>query len=174
MTIKSFWTIIIKILGIWLILSSLTVISQFISFLQFFGSSNNDNLFSLTLPLIFVLLTLLLYLLIIRLFVFKTDWIIDKLHLEKGFKEERIDLNINHTTVLTIATIIIGGLIFVESFPQLCRQIFVFLQENKIFRESQNSAWIIFQLVKTIIGYLLMTNSQVVVKFMDKEKKTDK
>ena len=174
MTIKSFWTIIIKILGIWLILSSLTVISQFISFLQFFGSSNNDNLFSLALPLIFILLTLLLYLLIIRLFVFKTDWIIDKLRLEKGFKEDRIDLNINHTTVLTIATIIIGGLIFVESFPQLCRQIFVFLQEDKMFRESKTSAWIIFQLVKTIIGYLLMTNSQVVVKFMDKEKKTDK
>jgi NADH:ubiquinone oxidoreductase subunit 5 (subunit L)/multisubunit Na+/H+ antiporter MnhA subunit len=152
----------------------LTVISQFISFLQFFGSSNNDNLFSLALPLIFILLTLLLYLLIIRLFVFKTDWIIDKLHLEKGFKEDRIDLNINHTTVLTIATIIIGGLIFVESFPQLCRQIFVFLQEDKMFRESKTSAWIIFQLVKTIIGYLLMTNSQVVVKFMDKEKKTDK
>ncbi len=43
-----------------------------------------------------------------------------------------------------------------------------------MFLESQNSGWIIFQLVKTTIGYLLMTNSKFVVKFIDKENKTDK
>ena len=173
MTIRTFWTIIIKILGIWLVLSSLTVISQFINVLQLYSSNNNDNVFGLVIAMIIALLTLLLYILILRLFVFKTDWIIDKLHLEKGFKEDKIELNINHSTVLTIATIIIGGFIFVESFPQLCRQVFVFLQEKEIFRESQNSGWIIFQFIKTTIGYLLMTNNQFVVKFIDKKNKTE-
>ena len=174
MSIRTFWTITIKILGIWLVLSSLTVLSQFITVFQFIGSNNNDNILELVITIILVLLTLLLYILIIRLFVFKADWIIDKLHLEKGFSEERIDLNIGQSNILTIVIIIIGGLIFVDSFPQLCRQIFVFLQEKRMFIESKKSEWIIFQFVKTLIGYLLMTNSQFVVKFINKKKKTDK
>lgn len=118
-------------------------------------------------------LTLLIYLLILRLFVFKTSWLIDKLHLEKGFKEERIDLNISQTTVLTIATIVVGALIFVNSFPTLCQQTFIFLRDKKMFSESQNSGWIIFHSVKTIIGYLLMTNSKIIVRFIDKQSKPE-
>ncbi|MDA3854583.1 MAG: hypothetical protein PF444_10155 [Bacteroidales bacterium] len=174
MTIKTFWTLIIKILGIWLILSSLTVLSQFMLVFRFIGSSSNNSIPSLVLPLIFAFIILILYLLIIRLFIFKPSWIINKLHLEEGFEEEKIDLNINYSTVLTTATIIIGGLIFVESFPQLCRQIIASLQDKEIFRESQNAEWIIFQSIKTTIAYLLMTNSRYVVRFINKNNSIDK
>jgi hypothetical protein len=93
------------------------------------------------------------------------------LHLDKGFTEDKIELNIKQSTVLTIAVIVVGGLIFVDSFPQLCRQIFVLFQQKNMFKDDPNSSWIIFQLVKTIIGYLLMTNSQLVIKFIDREAK---
>ena len=176
MTIRTFWTIFIKILGISLVLGSLTVIPQFLSALPFFGHNYNDNFYGAGLLLLFLLLTIALYILVLWLFVFKTAWLIDKLHLDKGFTEERIELNISQSTVFTIAVIVVGGLIFVDSFPQLCRQTFVFFQEKNLFREDPNSGWIIFQLVKTILGYLLMTNSQLVIKFIDREtdKQTDK
>lgn len=38
-----------------------------------------------------------------------------------------------------------------------------------MFRESPTSTWIIFYFVKTIIGYLLMTNSKYVVKFIESQ-----
>ena len=167
MTIRTFWTIFIKILGIWLVLDSVTVIPQFFSTLFYVDPNDTAQSFSLTAALL--LLTIGIYIFILRLFVFKTAWLIDKLHLDKGFDEEKIDLNVQLSTVLTVTTIVIGGLMFVDSLPQLCKQTFVFFQQKNMFRESPTSGWIIFHLVKTILGYLLMTNSKQVVAFIEKQ-----
>jgi hypothetical protein len=169
MTIRTLWTFFIKILGISLVLGSLTVISQILSVLPFFGHNNNDNYYGVVILIVLILLTIAVYIFVLWLFVFKTSWLIDKLHLDKGFTEDKIELNIKQSTVLSIAVIVVGGIIFIESFPQLCRQIFVFFQEKNMFKDDPNSGWIIFQLVKTIIGYLLMTNSQLVIKYLVRE-----
>lgn len=167
MTIRTFWTIFIKILGIWLVLDSVTVIPQFISTLIYSDPYATGQEFTVSIALL--LLTIGVYIFILRLFVFKTAWLIDKLHLDKGFEEEKIDLNIHLATVLTVTTIVIGGLMFVDSLPQLCKEIFVFLQQKTIFRENPGSGWLIFLLVKTILSYLLMTNSKQVVSFINKQ-----
>lgn len=167
MTIKTFWTITIKMLGIWLGLGFLTVIPQFISALTYFGANRNDNLFAIGYVIALFLLTIGIYVVILRLFVFKTAWLINKLHLEKGFVEEKIELSIPHSTVLTIALIVIGGIVFVDSLPQLCKQTFVFIQQDIRLGESPITGWIIFYFAKTILGYLLMTNSQFVVRFIN-------
>ena len=167
MTIRTFWTIFIKILGIWLVLDCVTVIPQFISTL--FNTDSNDTGQDFALSIVLLLLTIGSYLFILRLFVFKTAWLIDKLHLNKGFDEEKIDLNIQLSSILTVTTIVIGGLMFVDSLPQLCKQTFVFFQQKNRFSESPTSGWIIFHLAKTILGYLLMTNSKQVVSFIDKQ-----
>jgi len=169
MTIRTFWILFIKILGIWLVLSFLTVIPQFAKMLTFFGTNSNGKLLGIGITVALFLLTIGIYVFILRLFVFKTDWLIDKLHLDKGFPEEKIELNIQRSTVFTIAAIVIGGLIFIDSFPLFCQQVLVLIQQDNLFRESPTSGWIIFYLVKTILGYLLMTNSQFVVRFLDKQ-----
>jgi cytochrome c biogenesis factor len=167
MTIRTFWTIFIKILGIWLVLSSVTVIPQFILTFVYAGSNDTSRDFALAAGLL--LLTIGIYVFILRLFVFKTAWLIDKLHLEKGFDGEKIDLNVQLSTVLTVTTIVLGGLMFVDSLPQLCKQTFMFFQEKDLFRESPTSGWIIFYFVNTMLGYLLMTNSKQVVEFIQKK-----
>ncbi|NEW84474.1 MAG: hypothetical protein GZ094_19195 [Mariniphaga sp.] len=172
MTIRTFWIIFIKILGIWLVLSFLTVIPQFAKMLTFFGTTSNGKLLGIGITVALFLLTIGIYALILRLFVFKTDWLIDKLHLDKGFPEEKIELNIQRSTVFTIATIVIGGFIFADSFPLFCQQVLVFIQRNNLSGENPTSGWIIFYLVKTILGYLLMTNSQFVVRFLEKQNST--
>ncbi len=166
MTIRTFWTILIKILGIWLVLDSVTVIPQFISTLFYTDPNDTGQGFALSIALL--LLTIGVYLFILRLFVFKTAWLIDKQHLDKGFDDEKIDLNIQLSTVLIVATIVIGGLMFVDSLPQLCKQTFLFFQQKAVFRENPKSNWIIFYLVKTILGILLMTSSKQVVAFIVK------
>ena len=116
-----------------------------------------------------MLLTVGLYFVVLKLFVFNSNWIIDKLKLDKGFQEEKIDLSITLKTVLTIATIVIGGIIFVDALPMLCKQIFTFMQQKSIFREDPQFMWIIFYSVKALIGYLIMTNSKLVIDFIHKK-----
>ena len=170
MTIRTFWTIFIKILGIWLVLGSVTVIPQFFLTSISVGSNKTAENFALVAALL--LLTIGIYIFILQLFVFKTSWLIDKLHLDKGFDEEKLDLNVQLSTVLTVTTIVLGGLMFVDSLPQLCKQTFKFFQEGDIFSESPTSGWIIFHFVNTILGYLLMTNSKQVVEFIHKQTAT--
>ena len=169
MTIRTFWTLFFRILGIWLILTGLTIIPQFISAFIFVGSNHYENIYAIIFIFIILLLTASLYFILLKLFVFKTDWLIDKLKLENGIQEETIDLNIKLRTILTIATIVIGGLIFIDALPMLCKQIFSFIQTKEVFREDPEFGWIIFYSVKTLIGYLLMTNSKNVIEFFNKK-----
>jgi hypothetical protein len=168
MNIRTFWTLFLKILGIWLILSGLTVIPQFISAFAYFGDNHQDNFFAAIYIIVILLLTIGLYFVVLKLLVFNSNWLIDKLKLDKGFQEEKIDLNITLKTVLTIATIVIGGLILVDALPMLCKQIFTFMQQKSVFREDPQFSWIIFYSIKALIGYLLMTNSKMVINYIDK------
>jgi len=170
MTIRTFWTIILKILGIYLVLDSFKVIPQFISTLYTFASDPDQTRLVFIWTFVYLMSTVGQYVFILWLFVFKTAWLIDKLHLEKGFSEERIEFNIPRSTVLSIAIILIGGLMFVDSLPQFCNQTFSYFQQQNMYRQNPNSGWIIFHLVKTTIGYLLMTNSQFIVNFIDRKK----
>ncbi len=165
MTIRTFWTILIKILGIWLLINCVTVIPQFIA--NLFIPRSGDVEFVENLGILLMVVGVYIY--ILRLFIFKSSWLIDKLHLDRGFTEEKFDTKINSSAVLTIATIVIGGVLFADSLPQLCHQIFALLKQKGVLGESPDSSWIIYYLVKTILGYWLMTNSRSVVTFIVKQ-----
>ena len=73
MTIKTFWTIFIKVLGIWLVLESVTVIPQFLSTLFYVDSTDMTQSFALTGALL--ILTIVIYIFILRLFQLSTFFI---------------------------------------------------------------------------------------------------
>ena len=91
--------------------------------------------------------------------------------MDQKFAEDRIDLNIKSSTILTIAIIVIGGLIFIENLSLLLKQLFEFSQQGNTFRQYPRSSWIIFHLVNIVIGYLLFSNSRIVVDFIEKQSK---
>lgn len=167
MTVRNFWIIFIKILGIWLVLDSLVVIPQYFSSVIYNISSGNGEELVYTMALLTI--GLLFYLFIIRLFILKTGWLISKLQLEKDFNEEKIELNIPRETVLKIACIVIGGLILVDEIPEFCRELFSFFQRKSILFEDQETKFIIFHLVSILIGYLLMTKFSSIVSFIEKK-----
>lgn len=166
MTIRTFWTLLLKILGIWLILSGLSLIPQIISVFTLFSMQFNDSVIGVIFSIFVLLLTVGVYFLILKLFVFNSGWIIDKLKLDQQFQEERIDLSITLRTILTIATIVIGGMILVNALPMLCMRIFSLIQQQNVFREDPEFGWIIFYAIKSLIGYLLMTNSKPVINYI--------
>lgn len=164
MKTKTFWIILIKILGLSILFSSLTVIPQFFSTLySTFQNGNNYTEISF-----FLILILFIYLLILRFFVFKPEWIIDKLKLEKNI-EERIDLNIKTSTILNISIAVIGGLMLAGSIPMLCETLFEFFRQSSLFIDFENSKWIVAYFLKSLIGYLLFTNSKTVTKLIFKQ-----
>jgi len=166
MKTKTFWTVLIKILGLSIALSSFTVIPEFLSTLYvYYVNSDNDDYFEVSL---FLVLIVIIYLLILRLFVFKTEWIINKLKLEKNL-EENIDLNIKASTILNISIAVIGGLMFAGSIPMLCETLFEFFRQKDLFIDFHNSKWILAYIVKAIIGILLFSNSKQVAKFIFKK-----
>lgn len=120
-------------------------------------------------------LTVVVYFFILWLFVFKTSWLIDKLHLEKGFEDEKIELNIQLATILPIAIIVTGGILIINSLPNLCKEIFTFFQIKSLsWQESSQTGWIILYLVEVILGYLLMTNSRQISEFINKRADSEK
>lgn len=167
MLINTFWKILLKIIGLWLLIGSISIIPQFYSTLSFTdGSLNTESLLMIWAMLIVVII---IYILIIRLFLFKTDWIIDKLKLEKNFTEERISLDIKSSTILNIVIVIIGGLILVESVPNFCSGLFNFLQQKMLFKDYPDSHWLVYHFLKIIIGCLLLTNGEKLAKYLEKE-----
>ena len=167
MQIITFWKIIIKIIGLWILLSCVSLIPKFFSTLSFTnGDLNSESLMILWLIL---LVSIIIYILIIRLFLFKTDWIVEKLKLDNNFTEERIDLSIKSSTILTISIIVIGSLILVESLPSFCSSLFDFYQQKNMLKDYHETSWLIYHFIKIIIGFLLLTNGKVITKYIEKK-----
>jgi hypothetical protein len=171
MKIKTFWIFLLKILGLYFVLGSIDVIAQFVSSIYYLLDNSSDVIVK-TSVIGMVTTMIIIYLLVLRLFVFKPNLIIDKLKLDQGFDEEKIELNNNSTSILRIAIIVIGGLILVNNLPVLCKNIFVFLQQQAHFKDYPETGWIIFGVIKSIIGYLLLTNNLYFADLI-KNKKTE-
>jgi len=168
MLIRSFWIILIKILGLLLISGALVLVPQSISFVYYaFKSGDLADVLSIV---ALNLILLFIYFIIVILCIYKTNLIIDKLKLDKGFDTERIELNFDSTKVISIAIIVIGGLLFIDTIPILLREIIVFFQDKNLFKDYPKSGWLIFYFCKAIIGYLLMANSFRIAKLIEKQK----
>ncbi|KAF2337114.1 hypothetical protein [Flavobacterium daemonense] len=149
-----------------MIYRTLTVLPELISNLYFLYENGDSKelvgLFSS------ILIAVLFFCVIIRLFLFKTLWIIEKLKLDKGFETETIEIQSNENRIITIALIVIGGFIFIDNLPILLKEIAVFFRDKAQFKDYPKSGWIVFFFCKSILGYLLMTNSFRIAKFIKK------
>lgn len=169
MLVNTFWKIILKIIGLWILFGSITIIPEFTTTLSFVdGRLDNTALFEVWGLL---LITLVVYLLVVRTFVFKTDWIIEKLKLDKNFKEERIEINYSSSSVLTICIILIGSLILIEALPSFISRLFDFLTQKSQFKDYSGTSWLIYYFIKLILGYLLLTNEKTITNYIERKSK---
>ena len=175
MTQRSLFAIIIKIIGLYLIISAVILIPQLIATLfAFVGQINYNDAKEVLIMVLFVCFAAGIYILILRYCLFKTEWLIDKLHLDKGFSEEKIELNIHRSTVLKIAVIVIGAILIVDYLPILCKDVFAYWQFtgfNKGFKDNPVSKGIILDVAKIFIGFFLMTCSRLIVNFIERKRK---
>ena len=172
MTPRTLWIILLKILGLYIFLQSLYVLPEVfaISVMQRNDHINTDIL-NVAASLLF---TISIYLFMFAGLVFKTNWLIDKFRLDQGFIEEKIELNVHRSTVLRIAIIVTGAILFVDSLPQLLKELFSYYQEINSyngFKKYPYAGWIIFRVVKVLISYFMMTSSRLIVNFIERKRK---
>ena len=130
MSIRSLFNIILKILGILFIQDILAITPQLLSMILYFekGYGISEPVWTF----IFTILILLMYGVVSYYLIFKSDVIIDKLRLDKGFDQETIQINVHRSTILSISTIVIGGIMVVDEIPNFCRQLFAYSQQKRM------------------------------------------
>jgi hypothetical protein len=169
MTPKTLFTIILKIIGLFFIRDLLLSLPQLLSFILFLKNGETlEAVWNLISGGIFILLELL----ICYYLIFKTDWIIHRLKLTAGFDQEIVPFNMHRSTILSIAIILIGGLILVDEIPNLCRGVFTYIEERRMNYSELNKEvpYIVLSVVKIIIGILILTENRRLVSLIEKRK----
>src|SRR5258708_1297538 len=132
MTPRSLFNIVLKILGIFFIKDILVNIPQLLSVIFLFANSNDIMEGILTFGI--TALVLAVNCLISYYLIFKSELIINKLKLDKGFDQEMINLNIHRSVILSISIIVLGGLILVQEIPDFCWRLVSYFQEKELTR----------------------------------------
>jgi len=172
MTTRSFWIILIKILGIWFMLDSLQIIYSYLTYIPLMSSGS--TLSAVLTAIGMTTLIIIIFFLILYLCLFRTEWIIDKLQLDRGFPEEKFELNMHRSSIYAISIIVIGGIILLRSFPDLCRQIILYFQQSSLPRDySSNPTWsyILLNFIQTLIGVYFITSNRTIVNFIENQRR---
>lgn len=169
MKLNTFWKIVLKSIGLWLLINCVWVIPQFMSTLNFINGEVDWN--NLILIWLICFVTLIAYILATRLFLYKTDWLVKILQLDKNFAEDSIHLQLDPKSILSITVTLIGGVYFMKSFPSLANSIFEFARQKELLRDYLDLGWMIYFFCSSVIGFLVMTNGKNISNHLWKEGK---
>lgn len=162
MTKKDFFTLIIKIFGLYWLLNCLIMVLPQIAVaiqMRFNGIAIAFTIVATSLAAgLFVLL------------LFKSDKLVDLLKLERGFEEDRIDFGgLKASDIIKISCLIIGGLLLINTIPSFLYQTFLIFRDNvsKEFApiNDEYRYWA-ESMLKIIVGYLLITNYTFAAKML--------
>jgi hypothetical protein len=168
---RTLWTIILKILGFYIFLQLLYLLPQLFTTITYLSEQQSSISFGMVAQSSFAISV---YLFMIIAFVFRTDWLIDVLRLNKAITEEKLELNIHRSTVLQIAIIVTGGLLLVDSLPLLLRGLFNYYQEINVssgFKSYSKGSVIVLQLIKVLISFFMITSSRLILNFIERKRK---
>ncbi len=175
MSARAFWTILLKLLGVYIILQLITGIPTGLNFIISMEVMSNqmghsgDNILML---FIYLIVLICIFWFLIYATIVKAEWTIDKLKLDKGI-EEKLNINMHRSDILKIVIMVIGGLTLVDSLPILCRNIFDSLEENVygLFRKNPNMSYIIVNFIRTAFGIFMLTSSRLIVNYIEKKRR---
>lgn len=173
MTARSFWTILLKLLGVYVILQTILSIPSVMGTIQYSLFSDRQNESEGTMyMLIFIIATLLVIWLFLYMTLINPDWTIDKLKLTKGV-DENLNIGMHRADILKIVIMVIGGITLVDSLPLLCRDVYSSLQSDtySLLKNNPSGGYIIVNFIKTAFGIFMLTSSQLIVNYIEKKRR---
>ena len=169
MTKKDFFILIIKLFGLYSIITALFLtLPQNISFLV------NDFEIS---AIVYLTVVLVVVIGLFILLIFKTPYLVKLLKLEKGFDNDYLDFgNLTSPEIVKIATFIIGGFLIINNIPIFINQtIIAFHSSLHLMTITPNYKWNwLVTGLNILIGYLLITNLNFVVRLLKISNKNKK
>jgi hypothetical protein len=181
MTPRSLFNVILKIFGLLFLKNIVIILGLLTASFSFFtqpGSFDPKVAYGNgILGTIFNLLALIAYCFIIYLLLLRTNYIIDKLKLDQGFNQEEFSFHFSTHLVLTIAIILIGGLILINSIPDFFEDVFSYFLRKYYGSETgfPYNTYIVLSAIKTILGFLIIGERKRIIGFIENKrtKKTD-
>jgi len=168
MNLKGLFTVLIKIMAIYIMVQGILLFPQILNALSYISQ---DSIFwTAIVYLIEVLLIISLDIIIGLFLIFRTDWLVNKIIREDKLEAEIITFKIHRSIILTIAVIVIGGLTIVNELPNLFRQIYNLKIESGISGVT-NYEFVIISLVKILIGLYLVYYNNLIVVWIEKQRK---
>ncbi len=165
MSIRTFWLIFLKVIGIFLLYSSLSVIPSLAAVPMMLGMG--AQLEETIVPLIIILVSAAVYGLLVYLFLFRSGYILKLLKLEDDFDEDSIELEVQPVTILTFAAILIGGIMVVTGLPTLVKEIIACISTSHLYGAQPSLGWTLYYLTQCVLGFLLIFKNKWVVDFIE-------
>lgn len=171
MSPRSFWILLLKLVGVWILFHAFDVVPQF--FVLFFPASPSPFRYENWEIVLSSIIILLVYIAIVRLLVFRPDIVIDKLKLDKRFDEEQFSFKIHRSTVVAIAIIIVGGLMIMNTLPVFFREVYYYYRSQTVDRmgPALDLASMFVDSFKIVTGFLLIVNNRQIVNFIEKTRR---
>lgn len=173
MTPRSFWIIIVRLLGVWLITQVLYLLQNFVALTYIFILSKNEGypqtdiinqakVYGISL----VLVSLLFYIL-----VFRTVNVVQILKLDSLFSEETFKVQLNYFNLSYLAVFVIGGLMIVNNIPDLCTSVASYYHMKQLVTKPDINDFksIIVNTVRIIIGILLITYNKAIPMYIKQQ-----
>lgn len=148
MKLITLWSIIIKTFGVYFAYSTIMML---VFALAAFDMPNVGPAGFL----IFIIEAIFAY-----LFLFRTDFVIQRFRLEESIPEKRIDANIESSKILQIAIAVIGIYSLTQSIPE-------FLGNFQLFTFKLA----LISLLKVILGFLLVTKSAAIERWISEHQR---
>jgi len=162
MTKKDFFILIIKLFGLYSIITALFIsLPQNLTFV--FMDFGVHSIIYLT-----IILTVIIGLFVFLLF--KSHHVVRLLKLEKGFDTDTLELgNLTTLEIVKIAVLIIGGFLIIDNLPIFIQQTLkAFYSEIQIQTIESINKWNWFvNGANILIGYLLITNLNIVSRLLN-------
>ncbi|MFZ4456225.1 MAG: hypothetical protein ACOYOT_08390 [Bacteroidales bacterium] len=167
MNLKSLFTVILKIFGVYLfvygLISLLYVFSSVVSLL------NYADPVQLYLQILAQFIYVVFIIFVSRLAIIKTDWIISKFLKDEQLEADFTTFKVHRSVVLTISVIVIGGLTFIDEIPHLFR--ILYFGKLKSNLSIEDISLIIASIAKILIALFLILKNRLVVNWIEKLRK---
>jgi hypothetical protein len=174
MTPRSLFKIILKIFGLFFLKEIITTVPQLIYSIIHAVDTGSfaEGIFNFAINVIVILF----YGFIVSQLLFNTTNLLDKFKLDQGFDEEEFSfeqeskkgqfaIGISASSVLTIALLVIAGVILVNEIPNLFKQIYHYILDARSLNNFDLS-YMVIAVMKILIALLLIGERKRIVEFV--------
>lgn len=173
MSPKSLFNVILKVLGLFFLRDFLISLPSFLSLVSMMLNFSEREPLS---ALVGGFIVIGLYGYIAYALLFRTNWIIGKLRLAAGFEVDELSFNMHRSSVLSIAIIIIGAMMIINTVPNFLRQMFLVFQAQKNsvlnYYPKPDTTLIVVYVAEIIIGLLVLGNVRKIVSYIELKRRS--